>query len=385
MRSPSLSTSRARVVHNEGVRLARPKSALLDANGSKRKETLVNRIRRHTGRQLTTFFLLGVALLRFWPAAGDAARQLAHPYRWVDQVGPDRAIAEFAIGLLWLTSAWLATALLAAIWIERTGRGTRLIRRVARSTPRSLRRLVFTSVGISLIASPAAASAASPGRVTTPSTVSTTPSTIAAPLWPTTAQPSTSPVVSSAPAPEVVPAPQWPTETTHPTPTAIQPRTIAGPTLPTNAPPTNAPPTNAPPTNAPPTNAPPTNAPPTNAPPTIPMPTTPTLTTPAPPTSTTAPEPSTPPPVTPTPTNPILNVPKSPPIENYPIHEGETVLVQPGDSLWTITARQLGPTANDADIAVEWPYWYRTNHRVIGDDPGVLHPGQRLVVPSQKG
>ncbi|HEX2904177.1 MAG TPA: hypothetical protein VHO01_12035 [Jatrophihabitans sp.] len=56
--------------------------------------------------------------------------------------------------------------------------------------------------------------------------------------------------------------------------------------------------------------------------------------------------------------------------------------MQAGDSLWSLTARELGPRANDHDIAIAWPYWYRQNLRVIGSDPGLLRPGQRLIVPS---
>ena len=61
-----------------------------------------------------------------------------------------------------------------------------------------------------------------------------------------------------------------------------------------------------------------------------------------------------------------------------------TVTVQPGDSLWAITAQRLGPSASDTDVAVEWPHWYRANRRVIGSDPGLLQAGQRLVVPSNE-
>jgi nucleoid-associated protein YgaU len=61
------------------------------------------------------------------------------------------------------------------------------------------------------------------------------------------------------------------------------------------------------------------------------------------------------------------------------------VLVKPGDSLWLITAQRLGPTATDGQIAVGWPYWYRRNRPVIGRDPNLLRPGQRLAVPTPEG
>ncbi|MEO6703573.1 MAG: hypothetical protein ABI140_12385 [Jatrophihabitantaceae bacterium] len=60
-----------------------------------------------------------------------------------------------------------------------------------------------------------------------------------------------------------------------------------------------------------------------------------------------------------------------------------SVLVQPGDSLWTIAAEQLGPTATDEQIAVQWPYWYRANRGVIGRDPGLIRAGSKLIQPDQ--
>lgn len=61
-----------------------------------------------------------------------------------------------------------------------------------------------------------------------------------------------------------------------------------------------------------------------------------------------------------------------------------TYVVRPGDSLWAIAARHLGPSATDAAIAAEWPRWYRANRAVIGADPGLIHVGTRLVVPSPR-
>jgi hypothetical protein len=57
------------------------------------------------------------------------------------------------------------------------------------------------------------------------------------------------------------------------------------------------------------------------------------------------------------------------------------VAVTRGDSLWSIAARQLGPMASDIDIALHWPRWYAANRNVIGDDPGLLVPGQILQPP----
>ncbi len=59
----------------------------------------------------------------------------------------------------------------------------------------------------------------------------------------------------------------------------------------------------------------------------------------------------------------------------------EEVVVRRGDTLWDIAARHLGPTASAAEVAGEWPRWHRANARVIGPDPDLLLPGQRLLPP----
>lgn len=63
-------------------------------------------------------------------------------------------------------------------------------------------------------------------------------------------------------------------------------------------------------------------------------------------------------------------------------HVVGSVVVRSGDSLWSITARHLGPRATDAQVAAAWPRWYAANRTVIGPDPGLIRPGQRLVPPS---
>ncbi|GAA3698552.1 hypothetical protein GCM10022399_13710 [Terrabacter ginsenosidimutans] len=61
----------------------------------------------------------------------------------------------------------------------------------------------------------------------------------------------------------------------------------------------------------------------------------------------------------------------------------DLVPVRRGDSLWSIAARHLGPTASDAEVAWEWPRWYAANRDVVGDDPDLLTPGQLLRPPSR--
>ena len=59
----------------------------------------------------------------------------------------------------------------------------------------------------------------------------------------------------------------------------------------------------------------------------------------------------------------------------------EEVVVRRGDTLWDIAARHLGPDASAADIAAEWPRWYVANRSLVGPDPGLIRPGQRLRPP----
>lgn len=58
------------------------------------------------------------------------------------------------------------------------------------------------------------------------------------------------------------------------------------------------------------------------------------------------------------------------------------VVVEPGDTLWSIAAERLGPGASPAEIAGEWPRWYAANRKDIGSDPGFIRPGQQLRPPA---
>ncbi len=61
------------------------------------------------------------------------------------------------------------------------------------------------------------------------------------------------------------------------------------------------------------------------------------------------------------------------------------VVVEPGDTLWDLAAERLPRAATDAQIAAAWPSWWSANRQVIGDDPDLLHPGQRLRPPHGTG
>ena len=58
-----------------------------------------------------------------------------------------------------------------------------------------------------------------------------------------------------------------------------------------------------------------------------------------------------------------------------------THTVEPGESLWSITAAVLGPDATDAQIVQTWPLVYETNTESIGSDPSLLRPGAELRLP----
>lgn len=82
-------------------------------------------------------------------------------------------------------------------------------------------------------------------------------------------------------------------------------------------------------------------------------------------------------------TQPEASEPAVAPDSPEPESAGPTpVVVQRGDSLWTIAARHLGPEASDAQIAAAWPRWYETNRDVIGADPDLIVPGTTLTPPA---
>lgn len=60
------------------------------------------------------------------------------------------------------------------------------------------------------------------------------------------------------------------------------------------------------------------------------------------------------------------------------------VVVRPGDTLWVIAARHLPAGATDADITVACQDWHAANRAVIGADPNLIFPAQRLAPPLGK-
>ena len=60
---------------------------------------------------------------------------------------------------------------------------------------------------------------------------------------------------------------------------------------------------------------------------------------------------------------------------------GAQVRVRPGDSLWAIAERRLGPRATVLDLVDYWHRTYDRNAQVIGPDPDLILPGQLLDLP----
>ena len=68
-----------------------------------------------------------------------------------------------------------------------------------------------------------------------------------------------------------------------------------------------------------------------------------------------------------------------------PVHAStaDTVVVRPGDSLWSLAAADLGDAVTPARVAAQWPRWWQANREAIGDDPDLLRPGTPLVPPAR--
>jgi hypothetical protein len=58
---------------------------------------------------------------------------------------------------------------------------------------------------------------------------------------------------------------------------------------------------------------------------------------------------------------------------------GHVVVVQPGDSLWLIARRLLGPTATDTVVYRSVQHLYANNSAAIGPDPDLILPGTELT------
>lgn len=62
--------------------------------------------------------------------------------------------------------------------------------------------------------------------------------------------------------------------------------------------------------------------------------------------------------------------------------QNASVVVEPGDSLWSISSERLGPDAAPQRIANDVERIYALNRGRIGPDPNLLFPGQELSLPA---
>jgi LysM repeat protein len=58
-----------------------------------------------------------------------------------------------------------------------------------------------------------------------------------------------------------------------------------------------------------------------------------------------------------------------------------SVVVRPGDSLWSISSERLGPSASEQQIANGVEQIYALNQNRIGSDPNLIFAGQKLLQP----
>lgn len=64
-----------------------------------------------------------------------------------------------------------------------------------------------------------------------------------------------------------------------------------------------------------------------------------------------------------------------------PTERSERVVVSSGDSLWSIARADLGLDATLREVDDRWRSVYAANRDEIGDDPDLISPGQRLLLP----
>lgn len=65
-----------------------------------------------------------------------------------------------------------------------------------------------------------------------------------------------------------------------------------------------------------------------------------------------------------------------------PAQTQTTQVVRPGDTLWHLAELRLPTAASAADVADLVARLHRRNRAVIGSDPDLIRPGQRLIFPS---
>jgi len=68
-----------------------------------------------------------------------------------------------------------------------------------------------------------------------------------------------------------------------------------------------------------------------------------------------------------------------------PVPDDDAVVVTAGDTLWSIAEDALPPGSSDRQVGLAWRAIHADNRAVIGHDPDLIRPGQRLRVPTLGG
>lgn len=79
-----------------------------------------------------------------------------------------------------------------------------------------------------------------------------------------------------------------------------------------------------------------------------------------------------------------LRLPDRPTVAGRLEPDHDPVVVRRGDTLWALAAAHLGRSADDASTARAVDRWHAANADVIGSDPDLIHPGQRLTPPKDR-
>jgi len=72
----------------------------------------------------------------------------------------------------------------------------------------------------------------------------------------------------------------------------------------------------------------------------------------------------------------------TPHVQPASAQQGSEYVVVRGDCLWNIAQRILGPNASNATILEYTVRIYQNNRSTIGDNPDLVLPGQRILLPS---
>jgi LysM repeat protein len=79
----------------------------------------------------------------------------------------------------------------------------------------------------------------------------------------------------------------------------------------------------------------------------------------------------------------LTKVVKPASMNNSPMSNSGSVVVRPGDSLWSIARRIAGPSASNDQVEKKLVAVWDMNAKRIGTgDPNLIFPGQRLMLPS---